>query len=305
MNRTVSFSPRQRDWWVISNPHSGGKGKGLKDVLSVLRQSNIATRNFETHSEGEGRSIAKKARNKRIVVAVLGGDGTVNPIASELVGGKAWLGVLPGGTSMALCHEAGISIKPRKAAEQLLQAKPILWDVGYISGRCFLVVAGVGFDAILCSRVTGFSKKHLGISAYYLGSILMLFEKPRLFGATWGKNKVENLHQIFFYNCSHQGIGMAIIPGANPFDGWLRMAALPWGGYLSRVTQGLASLEILKPFFPMDKISLKGKTKRAIIHTKGKIFVQVDGEAFVAENPMVHIKHKALWLLQPNRRNIS
>lgn len=202
---------------------------------------------------------------------------------------------------MALCHEAGLSTNPGEAIEQLLHANPVLWDAGTIAGRFFLVVGGVGFDALLCSRVTGFPKKHLGISAYYLRALLMLFEKPRLFSAAWGNRKAKNLHQILFYNCSHQGIGVAPIAGANPFDGWLHMAALPWGGYGARLAQGLASLTIVKKLFSKNSLSFSGKTRSALITTNGKVFVQVDGEAFIANNPKVRIKPKALWILQSKK----
>src|SRR5262249_59165168 len=92
-----------------------------------------------------------------------GGDGTINEVASALVGSDVALGIVPAGSGNGLARELGIVPRPRQAIADALHARPRPIDVGVLEGRYFVNTAGVGFDAHIASRfATARRRRFLG-----------------------------------------------------------------------------------------------------------------------------------------------
>ena len=91
------------------------------------------------------------------LVAVLGGDGTLNEAANGLVGTGTALAVLPGGSTNVFARSIGLPNDPVQATSVLLEAlaagrvRPV--GVGSVNGRAFLFHTGVGFDAEVVHQV--------------------------------------------------------------------------------------------------------------------------------------------------------
>lgn len=102
----------------------------------------------KTEYSGHARSLAAAAIGKGydIVVAV-GGDGTVNEVASALVGSDTALGIVPLGSGNGLARHLGIPSQPRAAVKAIMAGQPIRIDAAAINGRPFFCTAGIGFDA--------------------------------------------------------------------------------------------------------------------------------------------------------------
>ena len=120
-------------------------------------------------------ALAKEAvANGATTVVAFGGDGTINEVANGLIGSAIPLGVLPGGTANVLCVEMGLGTNPEKAAKRLVGAsEPVRIAVGEMTrpdgfSRYFLVMAGIGVDAIVVTEVSQTMKKHLGKVAYWI-----------------------------------------------------------------------------------------------------------------------------------------
>ena len=120
-------------------------------------------------------ALAKEAvANGAATVVAFGGDGTINEVANGLIGSAIPLGVLPGGTANVLCVEMGLGTNPEKAAKRLVGAsEPVRIAVGEMTrpdgfSRYFLVMAGIGLDAIVVTEVNQTMKKHLGKVAYWI-----------------------------------------------------------------------------------------------------------------------------------------
>ena len=98
-----------------------------------------------TKYAGHAKELAANA-DSDVVVAV-GGDGTVNEVASGLVGTEKALGIIPCGSGDGLALHLGISRNYHKALEQLKNGVVRRMDCGRMNGRCFFCTSGVGFDA--------------------------------------------------------------------------------------------------------------------------------------------------------------
>lgn len=77
-------------------------------------------------------------------VVAVGGDGTINAVASAVLGSGCPLGVLPQGTFNYFGRTHGISQDLATALQALLKAKPQAVQVGLLNDRLFLVNASMG-----------------------------------------------------------------------------------------------------------------------------------------------------------------
>ncbi len=112
----------------------------------------------ETSRRGHARRLAQGAAAAGAdVVAVLGGDGTLNEAANGLVGTATALAVLPGGSTNVFARSIGLPNDPVEATGVLLDAlaadsvRPV--GLGSANGRYFLFHTGVGFDAEVVHQV--------------------------------------------------------------------------------------------------------------------------------------------------------
>ncbi|GIU84107.1 MAG: diacylglycerol kinase [Acidimicrobiales bacterium] len=112
----------------------------------------------ETNRRGHATRLAQKAAAAGVdVLAVLGGDGTLNEAANGLVGSETALAPLPGGSTNVFCRILGLPDDPVEATGSLLDslARGDLSriGVGTVNGRYFLFHVGCGFDAEVVRRV--------------------------------------------------------------------------------------------------------------------------------------------------------
>jgi len=122
---------------------------------------------METSRRGHAARLARGAARRGVeVVAVLGGDGTLNEAADGLVGTETALAPLPGGSTNVYARTLGIAHDPVDATAQLLgslerQSFQRI-GLGRVNGRYFLFHCGVGFDAAVVSWV----ERHSAIKRY-------------------------------------------------------------------------------------------------------------------------------------------
>ena len=82
-------------------------------------------------------------------IAVAGGDGTVESVASNLVGTRFPLGVIPAGTFNNFARSLGLPLDPIEACHVILAGNARPTDVGFANGKPFFECLGSGLDAAL------------------------------------------------------------------------------------------------------------------------------------------------------------
>ena len=191
---------------LIYNP-SGGQivvRHELSNVVAFLNRCGWTVVLHETSEPMEATELARQAANRGAnVVIAAGGDGTVNEVANGLMNTDAVLGVLPVGTTNSWALQMGIpALNPmlpgkqvvkliadieeriarplpanyyRKvlldAARVLVEGRTVAIDVGEISGRYFLMWAGIGLDAAIIESIPPKEKKALGSWAFVFTAI--------------------------------------------------------------------------------------------------------------------------------------
>ncbi len=141
-----------------------------------------------TSRRGHATRLAQGAAADGVdVVAVLGGDGTLNEAANGLAAppprpGTAWaagtaLAALPGGSTNVFARTVGWANDPIEATDQLIRSlragRIERVGVGEVNGRFFLFHVGIGFDAAVVAEVErrGGLKRYLGAAVFVVATV--------------------------------------------------------------------------------------------------------------------------------------
>jgi diacylglycerol kinase (ATP) len=148
----------------------------------LFEQHLAAGSDFELYVADSADDIATAARSAAefcdIVVAA-GGDGTVANVATGIFGSGSALAILPLGSTNITAKSLGIPADP-VAAIKLLAGDHALRsiDVGICRDRCFLHMAGVGFDAEIFLKASQVWKRRVGWLAYLPPAIAAVRSAP-------------------------------------------------------------------------------------------------------------------------------
>jgi diacylglycerol kinase (ATP) len=137
---------------------------------------------FETTVEDPGGGQARSALTAGAdVVLACGGDGTIRHVARVLAGSGTPLGLVPTGTANLLARNLAIGLGDTAEATRIaLSGKNRAIDVGqvFIDDRAeeqvFMVMAGVGFDAVIMAGAAHELKSRLGPLAYFVSGMRAL-----------------------------------------------------------------------------------------------------------------------------------
>jgi diacylglycerol kinase (ATP) len=213
------------NYLFIINPKSGDK-KNRSDILTRIKKkfydSHINYHIAYTAHPGEATHIAKRAVTEKYnVVIAVGGDGTVNEVASGLVSSSVYLGILPLGSGNGLARSLKIPLNIDDALTLLKNPKFISMDVGIVDDHLFFGVCGVGFDAMIGKQFQEFGPR--GLIPYFIIGIR---------GYLGYRTKKFDLHAdtqtvtvapllITVANTCQFGAGAVIAPSADFQDGML------------------------------------------------------------------------------------
>lgn len=236
---------------LITNPKSGRGGVDLSEALTVLQANGWDVTVRQKLKGGMAEELARDAAKQGYNVVVdCGGDGTLSEIVNGVVGTDVAVGTLPGGTANVWAHEMGISQQLRRAAVQLVTATRRRVDVGHVDvngkhGAYFLMMAGIGIDAAVMSRVNKKLKNRIGKLAIGLAAVRALPEvmiapvQVELDGSHW-QGKVS---QVVIGNTRRYGGFTSMTPFAYANDGQLDACLITATSPLAGIRQ-LASLAL-------------------------------------------------------------
>lgn len=203
---------------LVTNPVAQritlGRRRAVRDILS----SAFETDDIETKGPGHATEIAGRASVEGFdVVAVLGGDGTVNEVANGLDGTSATLAVLPGGGANILSRSLGVPRDLLGAARHVADLDPDRAPrrvaVGRADGRLFVANCGVGLDAEIVRAVERRPDRKRRLGAWYfvwkgLGVFFHHYERriPHV-RLRWGDGAEEGV----------DGMHIAIVQNLDPY----------------------------------------------------------------------------------------
>ncbi|MDO9405878.1 MAG: diacylglycerol kinase family protein [Polaromonas sp.] len=147
---SAHHAARQGPLFVVLNAGSGHRDAGEEQqrMASVFEAAGRSHAFFQITHPGEIGSVARqavvRAQAEGGVVVAAGGDGTINAVASAVLGSGCPFGVLPQGTFNYFGRVNAIPQDTVAAAQALLGASISPVQVGQVNGKLFLVNASLG-----------------------------------------------------------------------------------------------------------------------------------------------------------------
>jgi diacylglycerol kinase family enzyme len=304
---------------LIYNPYAGQVvvRREMEDTIAFLIRSGWTVDRQETHKPREAAELARNAvRHGAKVVIAAGGDGTVNEVASGLVGTDAALGVLPLGTTnvwaLQMCIPVLNPMRPstrvakllagleeitswplpanyhRKmlldAAKVLVEGRTIAVDMGEVGGRYFLMWVGIGLDAAIVRRVSSKRKKVSGTWDYVIPTLgaLRRYHSADVRVTLDGRVITGNSPLIVVSNIQLYGAVFPIGAKARVNDGKLDVCIFKGDGLFTFVHH---VLKVLSRKHIQDPRVGYHQGSQIVIESAHPLPVQMDGEPF-SETPV-------------------
>jgi YegS/Rv2252/BmrU family lipid kinase len=213
---------------AIVNLRAGLAAHRALDAMAASRPTWPAIEVRLTEGPGHATALAREAvEDEAALVLAAGGDGTVNEVATALIGTGVPLGIVPVGSGNGLARALRLPLRPDRALVALETAIPRRMDVGLINGKPFLNVAGVGFDAFVgwAFHKAGRTGGRRGIFTYVRMSLRLLrLYEPRSVSLTLGEQHLESRPFVMaFANGPQYGAGAVLNPGAKLNDGRMEL----------------------------------------------------------------------------------
>jgi diacylglycerol kinase (ATP) len=291
---------------VVINPIAGAGGR--RDVgrsraelaTRVLKDLNVNARISVTSGAGEATHLTRLAAEAGVdAVIAWGGDGTVNEVASVLVGGPVSLGIIPAGSGNGLARELGLSRDPETALRGAVQADTVRIDVGDIGGRYFFNLAGIGFDAYVARRFNAEARGRRGVLPYVRLAAAALFR----YHAREYEIRDSDLvcrgaaTLIVIANSRQYGNGARIAPAAMLDDGWLDLVVVTPRSACRRIWDARRLFN--ETFSHAPGVSTH-RIRHAIIRSDSALECHVDGESWIdARSLEVRVHPRALGVRVP------
>ena len=273
----------------ILNPVAGrGKAQHIRAALErELQHSDLNYSFLITTAPGEATALARTASSTSSIVVAIGGDGTVNEVASGLVGTNAALAVLSEGSGNDFARIVNAPKNPSQLLFLLHNYKTVKYDSGFVrlshsdgsvSERSLFNSIGLGFDAAVAKKVSSIHWMR-GIPLYFTALLHTLAGyKPHLFSV---RRNVEEWKKNYFLLCigngKWEGGGFMLTPNALPDDGIFEVCGVT-GDNILKV------LPILPLVMAGKHIGKKGietfNTSSLVVECNEPFPVHGDGEIF-------------------------
>jgi YegS/Rv2252/BmrU family lipid kinase len=231
-----------------------------------------------TGAAGHGTELARQAVADRCeLVIAWGGDGTINEVASELVGTGTPLGIVRAGSGNGLARELGIPADPVRALDIALTGRDRDIDAGQIEGRRFFNVAGIGFDAVMAADFNRLGGERRGPIRYAGVVARALFGyRAAHYSIEVDKRRLETDALIVaIANLAQYGSNAVIAPGARPDDGLLDVMVVGERGVVGRI--GLVARSYARTIDRAAGVTRLPAT-RVVVRADQPILFHVDGE---------------------------
>jgi diacylglycerol kinase (ATP) len=166
------------------------------------------------------------------LVVAIGGDGTMNEVATALVGTPAVFGLIPCGSGNGLGRHLGIHRAGQGAFRTLLEGRPRAIDTGLVNGFAFFNAMGLGFEADIAVRFSRLTNR--GLAGYFRVGVPAFFSHhPEAVTVRHPGGTAElQAFTLAVLNSDQYGNDARVAPGAKMDDGRFDLVSLPRVGLL-------------------------------------------------------------------------
>jgi diacylglycerol kinase family enzyme len=293
----------------LINRHSG-RGRTNKTFIQrtlyrIIRDKGLSEQDYEFQF------ISFRGKDLRVVLdqiedsgynvyVAAGGDGTINTVASRLIGTDKCLAVLPVGTVNRLAKDLKIPIEVKKALEVILTGSFKRVDTATVNGKPFLNTSTIGIYARAIYRKHYLQSRGVGkFSARYRGFYDMFkrFRNKRLY------IKFENFDLkiktpfMFVGNGNYTRLFRKV--SRKDISSGAMNIFMPRGHTRTELVKTLLMCMLRRPDDVFEL--LKYQSRKFTVYSKKKvILVSTDGEIESMKSPLTYeVKPASLNVLAP------
>jgi YegS/Rv2252/BmrU family lipid kinase len=262
----------------IVNPIAGGKDKGK--FRNLLKSTIPADFEYKVIYWDDPMMDFKSAINDNCdpdtgIIAAVGGDGTVNRVAAELVYTERVMAIIPYGSGNGIARHLSIPLNTKRAIQLLMAGKVETIDACEINGKHFFTSAGVGFDAHISQLFSGSAKR--GFFTYFKLVMKSFFSyKSKKYNIEIdGKKIKERAFLLTIANANQFGNNAIIAPNASLKDGLLDIVIMKRPNLFQSL---ILIIRLFSGTINKSRLIREYKATKVTLKRKKKGFVHYDGE---------------------------
>ncbi len=233
-------------------------------------------------------------------IVAVGGDGTINEVATTMICSEQTFAIVPYGSGNGLARHLHLPLKPEKIITEIInKGIKSKIDTAKVNDVPYISIAGVGFDALIADY---FAKDpNRGFKTYVK---FITEEYPRFKESDYtlildDKEKIDcKAMFIAFANSNQFGFNAKVSPHASLNDGLLDVCIFKKPNLLEVgfVAERLMTSRIDRTHF----VSIHKASKIKVIRKKDEV-VNIDGEAVMMDKDItVEVNKLSLNILLPN-----
>jgi YegS/Rv2252/BmrU family lipid kinase len=277
----------------------------VREVRRLLRRDGLGVETVVVRRKRDVRRATSRAvKDGCDLVVCVGGDGTVQQVATSLAGMRVPLAIVPTGTGNLLAGNLGIPHPVRQAVRTAVHGRPRRIDLGRVTvggrRRAFTVACGIGFDADVMARTDSDDKGRWGKLAYVASAILEtgnLGDVRHVIRLDGVRTTTEAV-QVLVANFGKVPPGLRI-RGVRPKDGLLDVFVIRANGPLPALSAGWEALR-------QDEVGesdggrvFRARARRVWIDTVPERTVEIDGSVVGTTPVRIKVRPSALSVMVP------
>ncbi len=291
---------------LIINPGAGptnDTAKNMESAVKLLKKQGIKVDVALAKPKKEATPLAKKAvKDGYEMIIVMGGDGTVEAAARGMIGSKARLGILVGGTANNMAKSLGIPQNLEEACALIASNKTRKLDLGLAKMKdgkkmYFFELTAIGLVSALYRDAHQVPNGNLAGLKDAALTLLHHESKPevRLTLDDESKVKIETM-LVVVSNTPVFGMNFLVAPNASMEDGLLDVSVYPnftkaelLAYYAKVMNEGYSANEKIQRF----------RARKVEVKSTPKLDVMADGVMLGKGTVEIKNKPKALWVIAP------
>lgn len=226
------------------------------------------------------------------IVAVAGGDGSINEVGTRLIGTDIALAVIPCGSGNGLSRCLNIPLDPIKALELINRGAVCKIDTVEVNNVPFISISGTGYDAQVADDYA--KDTHRGFNTYFRYIVKNYFHLGEKEYTILLPDREIHTKAFFisFANSNQMGYDVPISPKASLWDGKVDLCIVRKPNPLELPIVG--SYFLSKNMDKAPKVDIIQTEEATIIRPEPAV-VNIDGESVMFEKDL-HIKINPLSL---------
>ncbi len=198
--------------------------EGVSTSIHVLQRRGEAT----DYAAAYARDVVASGRQDEVLMVSVGGDGTINEIASAVAGTGVTVAIVPRGSGNGLARSLHLPHKAEEQVDYLLTGHRERIDFGRLGPRDFFCTAGFGFEADIAFLFDKTGNAQRGKEAYlkHIASEIFNYKGVEARVLLDGEEMKGRFLTFCFANANQYGNNAFIAPEASLQDGLLSVTIM-------------------------------------------------------------------------------